>query len=164
MAGSRWRSFGVATGLVITLVDVQILAHFTMLSLPESSSVCDHTDRALGLRDVVLQNQHKSFSWRRAAGVSSISDSIAADHVLMAAIPEHGLRQPGIPHMCGQSAVQLKRGQSLAFVALFSQECQGSGIETGLYLTTCLPEFFFIEQHLPEDLPQRFLYRPEEAF
>ncbi|KRX51300.1 hypothetical protein T06_6564 [Trichinella sp. T6] len=148
MAGSRWTSFGVATGLVITLVDVQILAYFTMLSLPESSSVCDHTDRALG-----------------AAGVSSISDSIAADHVLMAAIPEHGLRQPGIPHMCGQSAVQLKRGQSVAFVALFSQECQGmSSIETGLYLTTCLPEFFFIEQHLPEAFPQRFLYRPDEAF
>ncbi|KRZ48223.1 hypothetical protein T02_15904 [Trichinella nativa] len=156
MAGSRWTSFGVATGLVITLVDVQILAYFTMLSLPESSSVCDHTDRALAGDVFHFCHGIKSDS--------SISDSIAADHVLMAAIPEHGLRQPGIPHMCGQSADQLKRGQSVAFVALFSQECQGSGIGTGLYLTTCLPEFFFIEQHLPEALPQRFLYRPDEAF
>ncbi|XP_003369457.1 conserved hypothetical protein [Trichinella spiralis] len=144
----------------------------------------DHTDRALGLRDVVLQDQQKSFSWRSSpllslhqiqqvfSSVSSapfdeellVSGSIAGDHVLMAAIPEHGLRLPGFPHNCGQSAVQLKRGQSAAFVALFSQECQGSGIETGLYLTTCYPEFFFIEQHLTEDLPQRFLYRPDEPF
>ncbi|KRY27673.1 hypothetical protein T01_937, partial [Trichinella spiralis] len=123
----------------------------------------DHTDRALGLRDVVLQDQQKSFSWRSSPLLSS-SGSIAGDHVLMAAIPEHGLRLPGFPHNCGQSAVQLKRGQSAAFVALFSQECQGSGIETGLYLTTCYPEFFFIEQHLTEDLPQRFLYRPDEPF
>ncbi|KRX36632.1 hypothetical protein T05_4195 [Trichinella murrelli] len=103
----------------------------------------NHADRALGSRDVVLQDQHQIFATisRGVADGIAISGSIAGGHVLLAAILENGLQLPGSPRTHDRSAT----------------ETVIKGGVRGVHPTPMSVRF-------SEDLPQRFLDRADEAF
>ncbi|KRZ56328.1 hypothetical protein T02_598 [Trichinella nativa] len=158
VADSSWTSF--ATGRVITLVNVWILADLTVPSLPKCNS-------ALGSRVVVLQDQHQIvhfwLGWGRSPFLSlhqfrktptappfrkellTVSPSVAPLRELpfwLAAILGHELQLPGSPRTHDRSAT----------------ETVIKGGVRGLH-----PPRMSVKR-FSEDLPQRFLDRADEAF
>ncbi|KRZ82096.1 hypothetical protein T08_235, partial [Trichinella sp. T8] len=135
VAGSRWMSF--ATGCVITLVDVRILADLAMPSLPKCNSVITPTRHwvagcfppisapshslperlwnisisiaASVLTDILVSNF--ATNSRGAADSITLCGSITRGHVLLAAILGHGLQLPERARTYDQSATQtVKKG------------------------------------------------------
>ncbi|KRY49304.1 hypothetical protein T03_1825 [Trichinella britovi] len=157
VAGLSWTSF--ATGRVITLVDVRILADLAIPSLPSAipfagccppKSTPNHSllprlgkisisVAASDPTDILVSN-FATISRGAADGIA-IGDSIAGGHVLLAAILGHGLQLPGS---------QRTHDQSVTETAI-------KGGVRGVH-----PPRMSVKR-LSEDLPQRFLDRADEA-